>query len=65
MVDLLQVEQIGQFPRVVYLSCLAPDLAMRILKGEHPQDLTARKLLDWVPLPERWEDQRKLMALNV
>ena len=50
--------------RVVYLSCLAPDIAMRILKGEHPQDLTARKLLDWVPLPERWEDQRKLIALD-
>jgi hypothetical protein len=50
--------------RVIYLSCLAPDLSLKLLRGEHPKDLTARKLLAMMPLPESWESQRELLKLS-
>jgi site-specific DNA recombinase len=50
--------------RVIYLSCLAPDLSLKLLRGEHPKDLTSRKLLAMLPLPESWESQRSLLGLT-
>lgn len=50
--------------RVIYLAYLAPDIALRILKGDHPPDLNAKKLLSLVPLPERWVDQRRLLGMQ-
>lgn len=50
--------------RVIYVALLAPDLALRILKGDHPSELNARKLLGMVPLPEGWEDQRQVLGMS-
>ncbi|HNM74958.1 MAG TPA: hypothetical protein PKN13_06405 [Accumulibacter sp.] len=30
----------------------------------HPQDLSARKLLGMMPLPECWDEQRRLLGMN-
>ncbi|MCX7178701.1 MAG: hypothetical protein NTX56_07995 [Proteobacteria bacterium] len=49
--------------RVISVALLSPDLALRILKGNHPPDLNARKLLGLMPLPERWEDQISLLGM--
>lgn len=50
--------------RVIYVAYLAPDIALRLLKGDHPPGLNAKKLLSLVPLPERWEDQRRLLDMQ-
>ena len=50
--------------RVIYVALMAPDLALRILKGDHPSELNARKLLGMVPLPEGWEDQRQALGMS-
>lgn len=50
--------------RVIYVALIAPDLALRILKGDHPPELNAKKLLRMVPFPERWEDQRDLLGMS-
>jgi hypothetical protein len=50
--------------RVIYVAMMAPDLALRILKGDHPPTLNAKKLLDMVPLPERWDDQRQILGMR-
>jgi hypothetical protein len=50
--------------RVIYVAFMAPDLALRILKGEHPPELNASKLLSLMPLPECWEDQRHVLGMN-
>ena len=49
--------------RVVYLGCLAPDIAERIITGRHPVDLTAHRLIRMVPLPLDWEEQRRLLGM--
>ena len=50
--------------RVMYLAFLAPDLVQRIVRGDHPLDLTADRLMDMVPLPEAWEAQRVLLGMS-
>ena len=50
--------------RVIYVALMAPDLTLRILKGDHPPELNARRLLEMVPLPEQWEDQRLLFGMS-
>ncbi|MDP2693611.1 MAG: hypothetical protein Q8O58_01905 [Gallionella sp.] len=50
--------------RVIYVAYLAPDISLRVLKGDHPPDLTAKKLLSLVPLPDRWEEQRRLLGMQ-
>jgi site-specific DNA recombinase len=49
--------------RVIYLAYLAPDIALRILSGDHPSELNAKKLLSLVPFPDRWEEQRRLLGM--
>jgi site-specific DNA recombinase len=48
--------------RVVYLAFLEPGIIQHILDGSHPPDLTADRLIRSVPLPELWEDQRRLLG---
>ena len=43
---------------------LAPDLVQRIVRGDHPLDLTADRLMDMAPLPEGWEAQRVLLGMS-
>lgn len=47
--------------RMIDLAFLAPDLVEMVMRGEQPQSLTPRRLLDACPLPARWEDQRQLL----
>ena len=49
--------------RVIYVALIAPDLALRILGGDHPRDLNGTRLLSLMPLPERWEDQRQVLGM--
>ena len=49
--------------RVVYLGCLAPDIVEQITTGQHPVDLTAKRLIRMVPLPLDWEEQRRLLGI--
>lgn len=49
--------------RVVYLAFLAPDIVQRILRGDHPPELNATRLIRMTPLPTVWADQRKLLGL--
>jgi hypothetical protein len=49
--------------RVIYVALMAPDLALRILSGDHPRALNASQLLSLMPLPEHWEDQRQVLGM--
>ena len=39
---------------IIQVAFLAPDLADRILCGDHPPGLTATRLVSLVPLPTDW-----------
>ena len=49
--------------RVIYIAFLAPDIVQRILKGNHPMDLNAKRLLRSLPLPLAWEEQHLLFGM--
>ena len=49
--------------RLMYLAMLAPDIIQKIARGEHPGDLTAQRLVGMLPLPEDWEEQRRLLGM--
>jgi site-specific DNA recombinase len=51
--------------RVIHLAFLDPGIVQKILQGAHPPELSADRLIRMVPLPENWEEQRKLLGLNV
>ena len=50
--------------RVIHLAFLDPGIVQKILKGAHPPELSADRLIRMVPLPESWEEQRKLLGVN-
>ncbi|MEN6584896.1 MAG: hypothetical protein ABFE02_02445 [Sulfuricella sp.] len=50
--------------RVTYLAFLAPDIVQRIVRGDHPLELNAERLLRMVPLPVDWDEQRVLLGMN-
>jgi DNA invertase Pin-like site-specific DNA recombinase len=52
-----------QATRIVHLAFLAPDLTEQILRGAHPADLTRTRLLELVPLPTDWAEQRVLLGM--
>ena len=45
------------------LAFLAPDIVRRIVRGDHPLELNASRLIGMVPLPLAWEEQRALHGL--
>ncbi len=49
--------------RLLLMAMLAPDIIERISKGEHPPQLTAKKLISHLPLPTDWSEQRKLLGV--
>ncbi|MGB8409706.1 MAG: hypothetical protein WCE58_07355 [Gallionella sp.] len=51
--------------RVIHLTFLDPCIVQKILQGAHPPELSADRLIRMVPLPESWEEQRKLLGVNV
>lgn len=52
----------GYVARMVHLGLLAPDLAQAIAEGNHPPDLSAKRLMNAMPLPMDWDEQRKVLA---
>jgi ABC-type enterobactin transport system permease subunit len=44
------------------MAMLAPDIIERISKGEHPPQLTAKKLIGHLLLPADWGEQRKRLG---
>ena len=50
--------------KTIYLAFLAPDIVRGILRGRHPATLTSAKLMNHLPLPIDWHDQRKLLGFK-
>ncbi len=50
--------------RVIHLAFLAPDIMQRIVRGDHPVELNADRLIRMVPLPKDWEAQRVSLGLT-
>jgi site-specific DNA recombinase len=50
--------------RMVYLSFLAPDIVQRIVRGEQPVGLDTKRLLNLVPLPLDWGEQRRVLGFD-
>ena len=50
--------------RVIYVAFLAPDIVHRIVRGEHSPELTSDRLMRMVPLPQAWDEQRKVLGLT-
>ena len=51
--------------RVIYLAFLSPDIVGAIVAGKHPPTLSAQRLIQSVPLPLRWSDQRDELGFNM
>ena len=49
--------------RVLYLAFLAPDIVQRIIRGDHPLEWNAARLIRAVPLPLAWDEQRVRLGL--
>lgn len=49
--------------RLIPLAFLAPDITTAILEGRQPVELTLDRLLNIMPLPLAWDEQRKLIRL--
>ena len=50
--------------RVIHLAFMAPDIVQCIATGDHPSDLTVKKLMRLLPLPENWAEQRSLLGFH-
>lgn len=48
---------------MIYAAFLDPDIVRLIERGDQPASLTSRTLLRALPLPPRFEDQRKLFGI--
>ena len=49
--------------RVINLAFLAPDIVQKIIQGQQPIELFARRLIRMGPLPLAWKDQRILLGM--
>jgi hypothetical protein len=49
---------------LLHLALLAPDITQSIAAGEHPVDVTATRLMQALPLPPDWSEQRKLLGMD-
>ena len=50
--------------RMIYTAFLAPDIVKLIEAGEQPATLTSRTLMDALPLPPNWVEQRILFGIQ-
>jgi len=53
----------GYVLKMIYLGCMAPDLAMHFLGESRSEILEEAELLSKLPLPESWVEQRKLFRM--
>ncbi len=54
----------GYVTRMIHLALLAPDIVQRIVRAEHPVELNASRLMQLMPLPEDWQEQRRLLGFG-
>jgi DNA invertase Pin-like site-specific DNA recombinase len=54
----------GYVTRLLHLALLAPDITQSIAAGEHPVDVTATRLMQALPLPSDWSEQRKVLGMG-
>ncbi len=50
--------------RVIYIAFMAPDIMQQIIRGHHPPDLNAMRLMRMLPLPLGWSEQRILLGMQ-
>ena len=48
----------------LHLALLAPDITQSIAAGEHPEELTSTRLMQALPLPLDWAEQRKVLGMS-
>jgi DNA invertase Pin-like site-specific DNA recombinase len=48
---------------VMGLAYLAPDIVHRLVRGDHPRELTVGRLMKMLPLPLDWEAQRVVLKM--
>ena len=54
---------IGYLSRLLRLPSLAPDIVTAIINGQHPPQLSAKRLMRLaLRLPTDWAEQRKLLS---
>jgi len=54
----------GYVTRLLHLALLAPDITQSIATGDHPADVTATRLMQALPLPLDWGEQRKVLGMG-
>ena len=54
----------GYVTRLLHLALLAPDITQSIAAGEHPVDVTPTRLMQALPLPLDWAEQRKVLGMG-
>ena len=64
--EIAQEEKVspGYVTRMVHLALLAPDITQAIATGDHPSDLNASKLMQAMPLPMDWGEQRQALGMT-
>jgi len=62
--DLARIENVQRtYPsRIIPLAFLSPDITAAILEGRHPIDLSLDRLLEAMPLPLAWDEQRAALG---
>ena len=50
--------------KVMGLAYLAPDILRRLVRGDHPRELSADRLMKMLPLPMDWEEQRVVLKMS-
>ena len=62
--DLARIEKVQRtYPsRIIPLAFLSPDITAAILEGRQPIDLSLDRLLEAMPLPLAWDEQRAVLG---
>lgn len=64
--EIAQEEKVspGYVTRLMHLALLAPDITLAIAAGDHPEEVTATRLLQAMPLPLDWGEQRTVLGMG-
>ncbi len=49
---------------MMHLALLAPDITLAIATEDHPSDLNASMLMQAMPLPMDWDEQRQALGMT-
>lgn len=55
---------ISYVTRVIYIAFMDPAIVSRILEGDHPTELNAKRLMKILPLPLAWDDQWVVVGMS-